>query len=33
LIQVLPWNCIDCKPLHDRIYLSPNHIHFMIQMY
>ncbi len=33
LIQVLPWNCIDCKPLHNRIYLSPNHIHFMIQMY
>jgi hypothetical protein len=23
LIQVLPWNWVDYKPLHDRIYLSP----------
>jgi hypothetical protein len=33
LIQVLAWRCIDCKPLHDGMYLSPNHIHFVIHMY
>jgi hypothetical protein len=32
LIQVLPWTCIDCKLLHDGMYLSPNHIHFIIHL-
>ncbi len=32
LIQVLQWKCANCKPLYNGIYLSPNHIHFVIHM-
>jgi hypothetical protein len=33
LIQVLPWRCANYKALHNEMYLSPNHIHFVIHMY
>jgi hypothetical protein len=33
LIQVLPWRYANCIPLHDGMYLSPNHIHFMIHIF